>query len=204
MNKAILFDLDGVLVDACDWHYEALNAALITKQKQPITRDLHLTVYNGLPTHIKLNMLGISEDEAKDINRLKQLYTLSTIRKHAKIMPEKIEMYKHIKACGYKIACVTNSIRETAEEMLKETGQLEYMDLLITNEDVRNNKPAPDCYNIAIQRLNADPSQTIIVEDSPKGIEAAKASEVGTCFIVKNTTEVNLNTIGSLLRNSLL
>ena len=204
MNKAILFDLDGVLVDACDWHYEALNAALITKQKQPISRDLHLTVYNGLPTHIKLNMLGISEDEAKDINRLKQLYTLSTIRKHAKIMPEKIEMHKHIKACGYKIACVTNSIRETAEEMLKETGQLEYMDLLITNEDVTNNKPAPDCYNIAIQRLNADPSQTIIVEDSPKGIEAAKASEVGTCFIVKNTTEVNLNTIGSLLRNSLL
>jgi HAD superfamily hydrolase (TIGR01509 family) len=202
MSKAILFDLDGVLVDACDWHYEALNAALIMKQKQPIPRDLHLTVYNGLPTHVKLNMLGISDDEAKDINRLKQLYTLSTITEHAKIMPEKIEMHKHIKACGYKIACVTNSIRETAKEMLKATGQLEYMDLLITNEDVKNNKPAPDCYNIAIQKLNADPLETLIVEDSPKGIAAAKASNAARCIEVKNTTEVNINTISPLIRNS--
>jgi hypothetical protein len=169
------------------------------KQKQPIPRDLHLTVYNGLPTHVKLNMLGISDDEAKDINRLKQLYTLSTIKKHAKIMPEKIEMHKHIKACGYKIACVTNSIRETAEEMLRATGQLEYMDLLITNEDVKNNKPAPDCYDIAIQRLDANPLETLIVEDSPKGIVAAKASKVGRCIEVKNTTEVNINTINPFL-----
>lgn len=202
MNKAILFDLDGVLVDACDWHYEALNAALLTKQLQPIPRDLHLTVYNGLPTYVKLKMLGIDEETSKDLNRLKQIYTLSTIRKHAKIMPEKVELHKHIKECGYKIACVTNSIRETAEEMLRMTGQLEYMDLLITNEDVENNKPAPDCYNLAIEKLQADPAETLIVEDSPKGIQAAKASKAGRYVEVKDTTEVNLNTISPLLRNS--
>ena len=199
MNKAILFDLDDVLVDACDWHYEALNSALVTKLRQPIPRDLHLTVYNGLPTHVKLSMLGIPVDEAKDINRLKQIYTLSTIRKHAKLMSEKIELHRHIKGCGYKIACVTNSIRETAEEMLKSTGQLEFMDLLITNEDVKNNKPAPDCYNLAIEKLNADPDLTIIVEDSPKGIQAARASRAKRYIEVKDTSEVNLNTISPLL-----
>jgi beta-phosphoglucomutase len=199
MNKAILFDLDGVLVDACDWHYEALNSALVTKLRQPIPRDLHLTVYNGLPTHVKLKMLGIDEQESKEINRLKQIYTLSTIRSKAKIMHDKIELHSCLKELGYKVACVTNSIRETAEEMLRHTGQLEYMDLLITNEDVENNKPSPDCYNFAIERLNADPSKTIIIEDSPKGIQAAKASKAFKCIEVANPNEVNINNISKFL-----
>lgn len=201
MNKAVLFDLDGVLVDACDWHYEALNNALITKGYRPIPRDLHLTVYNGLPTHVKLKLLGIDEEESIEINRLKQMFTLNTIRQKAKLMPEKIELHTLLKQHGYKIACVTNSIFETASEMLKATGQLEFMDLLITNEDVQNNKPHPDCYNLAIEKLNADPLKTIIVEDSPKGVQAAKSSKVGRCIEVKNTKEVNINTISPFLQN---
>lgn len=201
MNKAILFDLDGVLVDACDWHYEALNAALLSKGKQAISRDLHENVYNGLPTHVKLNMLGIFDDEANEINSLKQKYTLAIIKDKAKIMPEKIELHKYLKTKDYKIACVTNSILETATEMLKSTGQFEYIDLLITNEDVKNNKPHPDCYNLAVERLNADPNYTLIVEDSPKGIQAAKNSKVGYCIEVKNTNQVNINSISLYLRN---
>ena len=57
--ECILFDLDGVLVDACDWHYEALNSSLISFGFSPITREEHLHKYNGLPTKIKLEMLNI-------------------------------------------------------------------------------------------------------------------------------------------------
>jgi HAD superfamily hydrolase (TIGR01509 family) len=199
MNKAILFDLDGVLVDACDWHYEALNLALMHFQKDPIPRDLHLTLYNGLPTHVKLEMMGISETEAKEINRLKQVYTLTTIRSKATNVPEKVTLHTYLKSHDYKIACVTNSIKETATEMLKATGQFDFMDLLITNEDVKNNKPSPDCYNLAIKKLNADPTKTIIVEDSVKGMQAAKASNATTCIRVKDPSQVTIDIISPYL-----
>ena len=58
MNKAVLFDLDGVLVDACDWHYEALNRALKQVSNYEISREDHTTTYNGLPTKRKLQMLA--------------------------------------------------------------------------------------------------------------------------------------------------
>ena len=193
--QAILFDLDGVLVDACDWHYEALNKALSFFNYNPIGRDDHEIKYNGLPTSVKLKMLNIPDDKAKEINQLKQKYTLEIINDFGHVMNEKIEMFKLLKQMKIKTACVTNSIRETAVQMLKVTGQYEYIDLLISNEDVDKNKPDPKCYNLAVQKLNIDPNETVCVEDSPKGIQAAIASDIKNLIVVKNTTQVNKNNI---------
>lgn len=190
MISVILFDLDGVLVDACDWHYRSLNCALVEFGYSAINKEEHLLKYNGLPTHIKLEMLGVDERQAKQINKAKQEFTLEIIRKTAEIMPEKIELHKYLKQNGILIGCVTNSIRKTAEEMLFRTGQLEFMDILITNEDVLRNKPAPDCYNHAVNKLKKLPENCLCVEDSPKGILAAKLSVIPHLWIVDNTTNV--------------
>lgn len=188
----VMFDLDGVLVDACDWHYEALNTALISFRKSPITREEHETTFNGLPTRIKLGMLGISADEADEINRQKQKHTIDIIRSSAKIMPEKIELLSSLREHGIKTACVTNSIRETTEAMLSATGQIHLFDLIVTNEDVERNKPYPDCYNRAITTLGVNPLECLCVEDSPKGIEAATASIAGHLWIVSDPSKVTL------------
>lgn len=190
--SAVLFDLDGVLVDACDWHYEALNAALISFGKSPIGREAHETTFNGLPTRIKLGMLGISADEADEINRQKQKHTIDIIRSSAKIMPEKIELLSYLRDKGIKTACVTNSIRETTEAMLSATGQIDLLDLIITNEDVKRNKPYPDCYNHAITTLGMNPLDCLCVEDSSKGIEAATASIAGHLWAVSDPSKVSL------------
>jgi len=188
--QAVLFDLDGVLVDACDWHYESLNLALEQTGHAPITREDHLTKYNGLPTKVKLDMMGMVGDDSKRVWDLKQSLTNEIINKSAVNMPEKKELHEYLKSKGIKIACVTNSIRQTAEAMLRSTGQLDYIDLLISNEDVSKNKPHPDCYNKAIQYLGVTPHLCVCVEDSEKGIEAAISSVAGGMWIVKNTTEV--------------
>jgi HAD superfamily hydrolase (TIGR01509 family) len=190
--QAILFDLDGVLVDACDWHYEALNASLVSFGKPPIGREEHETTFNGLPTKIKLEMLGISAAEADQINRQKQKHTIDIIQSSAKIMPEKIELLSYLRDKGIKTACVTNSIRETTEAMLSVTGQIHLFDLIVTNEDVQKNKPYPDCYNYAIATLGTDPLQCLCVEDSPKGIEAATASLAGHLWVVGDPSKVTL------------
>ena len=202
MIKLVLFDLDGVLVDACDWHYEALNNALIFSGYKSISRIDHNEKYNGLPTRVKLSMLGISELESEKINNLKQKYTIDIIKNTANIMHEKIELHSYLKSKNIKIGCVTNSIRETTELMLISTGQNEYMDIIITNEDVNKNKPYPDCYNLAIEKLNVNPENVLCVEDSEKGIKAAKASFAKHLLVVRNTHDVNINTIKKELENN--
>jgi HAD superfamily hydrolase (TIGR01509 family) len=191
--QVILFDLDGVLLDACDWHYEALNNSLLYFGYSAIRREDHISTFNGLPTKVKLKMLGISHEDALKINEKKQKYTIDIIKNNAFVMEEKIKLHKYLKSQGIKIACVTNSIKETATEMLVATGQMPYIDLLVTNEQITRNKPHPDCYNYAIEILGANPNKCLCVEDSPKGIEAAEASVASHIWVVKNSSEVNKN-----------
>ena len=97
---------------------------------------------------------------------------------------------EHLSRQGFKLACVTNSIRKTALMMLEKSGILQYMDCIISNEDVKNSKPHPEGYIKALVLLNCLPSNAIIVEDSPKGLQAARLT--GAKVIeVANATEVN-------------
>jgi beta-phosphoglucomutase len=190
--SCVLFDLDGVLVDACEWHYKSLNQALYEVTGMTISRDDHESKFNGLPTKVKLEILGVDQEKSEMIWKLKQDYTIETIEKNAEIDPKKIELLQFLKENKVKIACVTNSIRHTAEKMLSSTGQIEYFDRIVTNEDVRRNKPFPDCYDYAIKELNSDPEQTLCVEDSDKGIESANKSLARYLWAVKRFEDVNL------------
>ena len=194
-NKCALFDLDGVLVDACDWHYEALNRALKEVANYEISRQDHYEKYNGLPTLTKLSMLKdmgvITDEDVQKISDVKQEHTIKVIEELCKRDQSKIELMKALKDNDYEIAVVTNSIRMTATLMLANSGVLPFVDLLISNEDTDRNKPYPDPYIIAIHLLNSSHNKTIIVEDSPKGIKAAKDSGAHV-LEVKDATEVNL------------
>jgi beta-phosphoglucomutase len=189
--SAVLFDLDGVLVDACDWHFVALNKALREEIGTEISRKDHESKYNGLPTKVKLKMLGLDDEKSKRVWDRKQKLTLGIIRKNACPSFDKIYLHDKLKEQSIKIGCVTNSIRETTEAMLKSTSQYEFMDLIITNEDVEKNKPHPDCYNLAVEKLGVDPQKVLIIEDSDKGFEAASGSVVPNIWKVENCRQVN-------------
>lgn len=76
--------MDGVLVAAKDWHYEALSQALIEFGHAPISRVVHLTTFDGLPTRKKLHMLNISEERIEQINTRKQEITQQIIEEKSK------------------------------------------------------------------------------------------------------------------------
>ena len=193
MNKAVLFDLDGVLVDACDWHYEALNRSLKEVANYTISREDHVSIYNGLPTKRKLMALVdlgiIRQDDFESISDLKQKYTKEVVKEFCNESISKIALMELLKKEEYKIGCVTNCIRETTELMLQRTGIREYFDILIPNEDTNYNKPHPEPYIKGLVLLNTIPENAIIVEDSPKGLQAARLTG---CRVleVKNATEV--------------
>ena len=177
MIKLIIFDLDGVLVEAKDIHFEALNRAL---GKYAIDWNEHLSIYDGLKTNQKLEMLherkGLPKERFKDIWDNKQKYTLKAL---SKLQPS-TQLYSCMSSLvdeGYKIAVCSNSIRKTVLTVLSKLGIIEFMDLIISNEDVKNSKPHPEMYWKAISMMSCLPEETLIVEDSPYGLLAASRSK---------------------------
>lgn len=177
--QAVLFDLDGVLVDAREWHWEALNQALRLFGHE-IGREEHLTTFDGLPTRKKLDYLiqhrGFPKGLAPIINQLKQVYTKQLIDRHCFPVFHIEYAVSRLKSEGYRIAVCTNSIRETCDMMLGRSGLLDYFDLTLSNQDCAKPKPAPDIYVTAMERLGVSPSNTVIVEDNEYGIQAAAAA----------------------------
>lgn len=192
--KAVLFDLDGVLVDACEWHFIALNKALQKVAGFEISREEHETTFNALPTKEKINILinqgRLSDEHYEKIWNEKQENTIEAILEHSFTDQEKISLLTFLKEKDIKIGCVTNSIEKTAILMLKQTGQHEFMDLIISNQDVVEPKPSPEGYMKAMTILNSLPNETIIVEDSDKGFTAASLSGCTTILKVENSKEV--------------
>lgn len=177
--SAVLFDLDGVLIDAKEWHYEALNKALSLFGME-ISRYEHLVTYDGLPTKRKLEMLsrerGLPEALHEFIAQMKQQYTLEMI--YAQCKPKFNHEYalSRLKAEGYDVAVCSNAVRESVELMLDRANLSRYVDFVLSNEDVSRPKPAPDIYLKAFDILKKAPEECLIVEDNEHGIKAAVAS----------------------------
>jgi beta-phosphoglucomutase len=177
--KAIIFDMDGVLIEAREWHYEALNAALSLFGAQ-ISRYDHLVTFDGLPTKKKLEMLSLEGGFPRKlhgfVNDLKQQYTLETVYAKCKPVFQHQFALSRLKDEGYKLALASNSVGKTVEIMMEKSGLGKYMEVILSSQDVEKSKPHPEIYTTAISKLGLQPNECLIVEDNDHGIKAAIAS----------------------------
>ena len=199
MIKLVIFDLDGVLVETKDIHFNALNLAIeaIAGSKYIISIDDHLKIFDGLKTSQKLEMLsrdrGMPRSAHEDIWKKKQALTLELL--------EDIKPKKHITdtirlliSQNKKIACCSNAIRKTVLTVLAKLEIIQFFDLVISNEDVVNAKPHPEMYWQAMSKFNVLPEETLIIEDSPHGLLGATRSGAEV-LRVKNSLHLNYQTI---------
>src|SRR5258708_18656367 len=197
---AILFDLDGVLVDATEWHYEALNKAL-SLFGYGICRYEYMTTYYGRPTQRKLEMLSVEKGLPRALHgliwKLKQKYTAEEIFVKCAPSFSKELMIKQLRREGYRMAVCSNSIRTSVELMLRGAGLIDNFEFYLSNEDVRRPKPDPAIYRAAFQRMGIEPAQAVIVEDAGPGIEAARESGAHVC--VAGFEEVEYSRIRSFI-----
>lgn len=195
--KAVLFDMDGVLIDAKDWHYEALNKALKLFGYE-INRYEHLSSYDGLPTKVKLERLTLEKGLPKYlhdfINEMKQKYTMDITYNYCRPKFNQEYALSKLKSEGYKLAICSNSIKSTVNIMMNMSSLDKYLDLKLSNEDVLESKPSPEIYIKAMEKLNLSPKECLIVEDNENGIKAAKSSG-GNLLAVKTVDDVNYNNI---------
>jgi len=202
--KAVIFDMDGVLVDAKEWHYEALNRAL-GLFGYAIDRLDHLVTYDGLPTKRKLEMLSIDQDLPRGlhnfINEMKQLYTMEMI--YTRCKPRFFHEYalSNLRARGYKLVVASNSVRPTVDLMMEKCNLRNYIEFALSNQDVSKPKPDPEIYSTAISRLKFAPEQCLVVEDNQNGIKSAQAAGAHV-MVVNSVEDVNLDGILANIRKA--
>jgi len=177
--RLVVFNLDGVLVESHDLHYEALNRALLEEAgaEYVISRDEHLHVYDGLTANQKLNMLEVAKGLPRDLQRnvwVKKQEHTETLVKEILLPSESIlQTITALKKMCLPVCVASNCIRSSVKSFLIQIGVMDQVDVFLSNEDVDHAKPNPDLYQKACGIFGVDPSNTLVVEDSSKGFEAA-------------------------------
>jgi HAD superfamily hydrolase (TIGR01509 family) len=201
----VIFDLDGVILDSRDIHYEALNKALEEiNPSYKITLEEQNTKYDGLPTTTKLGMLsiekGLPTDTITKVWKRKQELTYQVLDSTITTDNKLIEIFEYLVEHEHQIAIASNSIKSTIIKILEKKGIKKYIDLVVCNTDVKYPKPNPQMYLKCMEYFGISPRDTIIIEDSYIGRQAAYSSGAIVCP-VKNSTEVTLDRIKSYLSN---
>ncbi|MBE5832916.1 MAG: HAD family phosphatase [Butyrivibrio sp.] len=198
--KAVIFDMDGVLIDAKEWHYEALNRAL-ELFGYTISRYDHLVTYDGLPTRKKLEMLTKERDLPKElhsfINEMKQQYTMEIVHSKCKPVFQREYAMSKLKAEGYRIGVASNSVRNSIVTMMDMSDLSKYIDIIVSNQDVKEGKPNPEIYTKAIEGLGMRPEDCMVIEDNINGIKAGKAAGA----YVMQVETVNDVTYDNIMKN---
>ena len=200
--KLVLFDLDGVLIDAKKIHYDALNEAL--GEQYAISEKEHTSLYDGRKTFEKLDLLterkGLPSSLHKEIYDKKQSITMTKISE-LKPIDEIVKLFQELEQQNYLIGVCSNSIRRTVLTALAKTQLMEYCSVIISNEDVKNSKPHPEMYWKAMSMMTVLPEETLIVEDSPPGLLAAERSRANY-IRVDNPYDVTREKVFSNLKGS--
>lgn len=200
--KAVIFDMDGVLIDAKDWHYDALNKALAIFGLT-VSRHDHLVTFDGLSTGQKLKMLSktyvLPESLHSFINEMKQQYTMDITHQLCKPVFHHQYALSKLKENGYQLAVASNSVRNTVKVMMEKSALMDYLEFYLSNQDVSRGKPDPEIYNLAIQKLGLKPDECVIVEDNENGIKAAKASGAHV-LKVETIHDVNFDNISDFIK----
>ena len=201
--KAVLFDLDGVLVNMPEGHYNALNKALKLFGAE-INPEEHKNYFNGLPTRKKLEELEkqgrLPTGLREFINVIKQKHTKEIIPAYCVPDYSKILLLKNLKNRNLLLACCSNSTKETLHLMLKSAHLFDYFDIIIGNDEVTHPKPHPEIYFTVLKHLGVTPQESIIIEDSPHGVKAAQATGARV-IVVRGTEDVHLSLLLDVLEH---
>jgi HAD superfamily hydrolase (TIGR01509 family) len=190
MIKLIIFDLDGVLIESKDLHYDSLNMALEECGHDIISYEDHIARFDGNPTKVKLSMLGIDdESEKNNINNRKQFFTTDLLEKMVSKSDKFVDLFIKLKNDGYSIAVASNSVRYTIFLVLFKLGIMRHVDCIVSNQDVSCGKPNPEMYLKCMTSLGYGPRETLILEDSYVGRQGAFNSGAYLCPIL-NPSEV--------------
>jgi HAD superfamily hydrolase (TIGR01509 family) len=186
MIEAILFDLDGLMVDSEPHSIASWQAVLALRganfDQATIDRCFGLRVDET--SQLIKDTYHLSDSSA-DLAHEKIEYQVTHLNGNVKPMPGLFELLDEIDRLHLKKAVASSSQGRYVEAVLKSIGQLDRFGAIVAGDQVSRGKPAPDVFIAAARALNVDPQNCLVLEDAPAGVQAAKSAEM-MCIAVPN------------------
>lgn len=173
--KAVLFDLDGVLVDSSSYHQRALER-LGAELGIVVTESFHRATFGTRTRETLLQLLNPPppENELEQLVERKEALFRELARGHLVPLEGAVELVRSLRGTGYRLAIGSSTVRANIVLALKEIGVLTEFEAIVSGEEVSRGKPEPDVFLKAAQKLGVSPSRCVVVEDAPQGVEAAR------------------------------
>lgn len=191
--KALLFDLDGTLIDSEKFHFDCWNTFLC---KYDVAIDFKdwLSNYAGipLPKNAKtiIDRYKIDEDLDSFIDRREKITFDGFRTTDIRLMPHVLEFVQFVYEKGLTLAVVTASPKMDVEAVFERNGLAKYFSLFITRTDVSKSKPDPESYNLCVERLGMQKDECIVFEDTLNGVKSAMAAGI-TCYAIQNNVRAH-------------
>ncbi len=180
--SAILFDMDGVLVDSLDSWWKALNSALKKFKHQELTRNEFIETYWGHDLRANLKRLKLNPKVAPFCN-----ITYGDHLDYIRIYPDTKSALKQL--VSYKKAVITNTPTDCARQILKKFDITQYFEAIITSDDVLKAKPDPEIVFTACKRLGVTPKNALLVGDTESDVKAGRAAG---CIVIGLNIDADL------------
>lgn len=191
--KALLFDLDGTLIDSEKFHFDCWNTFLCQYDVAIDFKDW-LSNYAGipLPKNAKtiIDRYKIDEDLDSFIDRREKITFDGFRTTDIRLMPHALEFVQFVYEKGLTLAVVTASPKMDVEAVFERNGLARYFSLFITRTDVSKSKPDPESYNLCVERLGLQKDECIVFEDTLNGVKSAMAAGI-TCYAIQNNVRAH-------------
>ncbi len=203
MIKAVLFDLDGSVVDSEPLHLRSFRECLAPLGIK-ISRNRHFKEFTGIGSKTIIEMLfrehNVNEDVKEWAEKRKKLYQSYVLRGKLKTIRGVHKFLRFIKRKGIKTAIVSGGHNSNIETALDKLKLRQFFDIIIGTEDVKNRKPDPEGFLLAARKLNVKPTECIVIEDSPAGVQAALSANMQVVCI-KSEAPVDLKKCDYVIEN---
>ncbi len=211
--KAVIWDLDGVIIDSADEHRRAWQR-LAREENVKFTDEDFWATFGKRNNDIFAIIWGpLTPEKAQELGKRKETYFRDLIRQTAAPLPGSMELMRSLHEAGYLQALASSAPIENIQLISEVLGLERYLTALISGETVPLGKPAPDIFLKAAQALHIEPSYCLVIEDAVAGVEAAHAAGMRCIavagnrdlpdlrkaeLLVKTLLEVNVERIRSL------
>ncbi len=189
-HTAFIFDMDGTLVDNMAYHIQSW-LALLAEQGHTLTAaDFHRHFSGKTNSETLRELLGqeLTAAAIGNLSERKEHHYRTLYRPHLQPIPGLIAFLDEATHLGVPMAVATAAGRRNIEFVLGELALTRYFQAIVGADDVENGKPAPDLFLAAADRLHVSPTQCLVFEDAPAGIEAARRAGMNTAVVLTSLT----------------
>ena len=205
LKRAILFDLDGVIIDSMRCHSWTWAQAIREKLGIDISENYFLVnegrnAKNLLMEIWQTHQVKLDKKQWQSVSDYRDEIFLSSFS--PRLVPGALELVQQLSEFGYDLGVATGSTRQVANEVLCQTGIRQFFSQLVTSEDVHKSKPDPEPYELLLQRLEQHPKNALVIENAPLGIQSALAANL-ICLAVATTNEPEILSNATFVFNNL-